>query len=185
MSEPARFLQRVAKRVPVTPLTLSSEQLAGIWSDTHHDGLSGLFLYLFDDGTFIHTHWSDILPETVYDKGTWRAEPGMLTLLPDSDVTWNPKTDRKFLMLRPEAGKDEALLFGVEWRLQVFEELSAEQPKEAPAWLILGSLIRERPWAEGEAAQVKIRLGKDTWSWRPCFFTTAGCPHPGKNFDQK
>ena len=185
MSEPARFLQRVAKRVPVTPLTLSSEQLAGIWSDTRHDGLSGSFLYLFDDGTFIHTHWSDILPETVYDKGAWHAEPGMLTLLPDNDVTWHPKTDRKFLMLRPQNGKNAALLFGVEWALQVFEELSAEQPKKALTWLILGSLTRERPWAEGEVAQVKARLGKDTWSWRPCFFTTAGCPHPGKNFDQK
>jgi hypothetical protein len=147
--------------------------------------LSGSVLYLFPDGTYLHTRWSDILPETVYDKGSWRAQPGLLTLTPDDDVTWDARTDRQFLIFRGRVTKSQPWLLGLDQALPLSEHLSAEHRGDAETWLVLGSLAREGPWAAGEADRVKKRLGKDTYSWRPCFFTKTGCPDPGPNVDQK
>jgi hypothetical protein len=177
VSPSTRWLDRVATKVAVAPLNLSQTELAGTWTD--EGTTSGSYLYLFPDGTFIYTEAADIMPESIYDKGTWRAESGMLTLSPDPDVTWDPKRDRHFLMLRPQAGEQEPMLFGVDRRILVFEQLVAAEPKQAAGYLVTSSLRRKGAWVEGEASHEKARLGKNSKAWQPCRFTDAGCPPPG------
>jgi hypothetical protein len=174
VSPSTRWLDRVGTKLAVAPLNLSQTELVGTWTD--EGTTSGSYLYLFPDSTFIYTEAADIMPETIYDKGIWRAESGMLTLSPDPDVTWDPKRDRHFLMLRPQAGEREPMLFGVDRRILVFEQLVAADPKSALDSLVFSSLRRKGAWTEDEASQVKARLGKDSEAWRPCRFTDAGCP---------
>ena len=178
VSQSTPWVERVGKRVAVNPLNLSRTELVGIWAN--EGPTAGSYLYLFPDSTFIYTEAADIMPETIYDKGMWRAESGMLILSPDPEITWAPKRDRHFVMLRPQAGKPEPLLFGVDRSIFVFEDLVASNPKSALKYLVFSSLRRKGAWAEGEAAQLKADLGTDSKAWRPCWFTDAGCPPPGK-----
>ncbi|TKB52111.1 MAG: hypothetical protein E8D50_09655 [Nitrospira sp.] len=177
VSPSTQWLDRVGAKIAVTTLNLSTTEIAGIWSD--EGPTAGSYLYLFPDGIFVYTEAADIMPETIYDKGTWRVESNMLMLAPDTDVTWNPTTDRHFVMLRVQSGNPEPLLLGVDHRIHVFEHLVAAKPKSTPDYLVLSSLRKKSVWANGAVSREKARLGKNSKAWRPCWFTDAGCPHPG------
>lgn len=87
--------------------------LAGRYSGT--DGLSGDRLYLFSDGTYVFTHWADILPETIYEKGKWIFHAGVVSNTPDGSL---PKAtfpkDHCFLPLSLR-GQTNVFLMGANW----------------------------------------------------------------------
>ncbi len=89
------------------------KNLAGRYSNS--DGLSGEYLYLFSDGMYIFTHWADIQPETIYEKGTWVFKNGVITNTPDGSLPKDifPK-DHCFLPLSIR-GKKNIFLIGANW----------------------------------------------------------------------
>ena len=167
--EPGDAAERVAARVPVAIAVLSDADVAGRWSqDDGIVGLSGSDLYLFGDGTYIYAEWADVLPETIFDKGSWRTAAGTLQLSPDSDVTWEPRTDRCFVFIRI-AGRSAPLLLGVGQGLRTFERLVAENPKDALRYLMSCTLTRRDHWSAKRALRLRARLMKKCW--RPWVFT--------------
>ena len=178
-SAAAYYLQRVVAKTPATLARVSEKDMAGTWS--HGGPFGGSHLYLFEDHTYIYTEWADILRETIYDRGTWRARSGMLALAPGPSVTWTPASDRRYLIVQPPGGR--VLLLGVDFGLAPFVCLSAKEPSKAPTWLEVAAHGPRKPWRKGEAARVRARLAKE--SWRPCFFAKEGCPRPDVGCDPR
>lgn len=149
-----------------------AKSLAGDWRQG--GGLAGSDLYLFGDSSYIYTQWNDIQPETIHDKGSWTLDAGLLVLAPDADVTWQPKTDRRFLVLQSTDDKPENLLFGLAQGLSVFEMLVADDPGRPAVWLRLSSLTRQRAWTPAEGIRAKARVMMQCS--RPSHVTASPCP---------
>jgi hypothetical protein len=140
-------LKRITSRVPVVTVELGAPDFVGVWSNG--GGLSGAYLYVFDDSSYIATEWADILPETIFHKGTWRVVDGVVVLFLDADVTWREPGDRRFVLFRTKAKPDQ-LLFGLDFALHLFERLVRDQPRLASTWLELSSFKRRRQWKPGD-----------------------------------
>ena len=66
-NDPAACLRWLTARADGTMAAdLADSAMVGQW--TEGEGLSGSELYLFPDHTFVHTQWTDLFPEVVYDK---------------------------------------------------------------------------------------------------------------------
>lgn len=159
--EPLDCLKQVSAVVPVELLRSSGKDLSGVWS--HGGGLSGSYLYLFPDATYIYTEWGDVMPETIYDKGGWQVSNGVLLMSPASEVTWEPFGNRQYLVLRQKEGAPEPLLFGIHVSFHLFKEMLKEQPAKAGTWLWLSSYRRTRGWAPREPERVRADLMKKGW----------------------
>src|SRR3989475_13197660 len=94
-----------------------------------HGGLSGDDLYLFPDGTYIYCEWADIEPLTVRDKGAWKLADGVVVLTSDSDVTWDPGVERKYVAVHRRVRPREILFVGVGRDLSYFEENAKDDPE--------------------------------------------------------
>ena len=158
--EPTACLKAISARVAVTPLELPEAALLGNWGGG--PGLSGSELYFFHDHTYIYTEWADVEPETIYDKGRWTVAAGVLTLVPDRDVTWSPKNDRRFLTVR-ETGQAINLLFGLDRNLELFHLLIKEEPQYAQDYFRLSSRKRLRAWSQADAPSIKADLMRRCW----------------------
>jgi hypothetical protein len=105
-----------------------------------HDGfLAGDELHLFPDRTYIYVEWADIMPWTIFDRGTWSVAGARLTISSDASVTWKPTLDRDHVPLRREGVTGEVLLLGVEHDLHMFGQLHKDDPSVA-----LGVVARSR-----------------------------------------
>jgi hypothetical protein len=173
---------QLGAKASVVLADVSREQLMGTWAEGGVPGLSGSNLYLFPDGSYVYTEWADVLPETIYDKGRWKCALGVLALVPDADITSDPKTHRRYLVLqlRGAAGNAEphTVLLGAEADESL--GLLGREPADVVGYLE-PCAFRRTPWSRGEAAKVKARFGKGSPSWRPCFFTPDGCRKQGVN----
>jgi len=55
----------------------------------HYEGpygwiaLTGEEFYLFPDKTYFYLYWADIMPRTIYDRGTWEQRDGFVVLKTD------------------------------------------------------------------------------------------------------
>jgi hypothetical protein len=165
--EPAACVASISARVAVALAGVPSSEIAGLWKGG--DGmLSGENLYLFADGSYIYTEWGDLLPETIYDKGDWRIEGGLVRFSPDAQVVWDPESDRRFAAVTLPA-KPERRLIGLDGTLERFHDLVREHPDTTPAeWLNLSALRRKGGITAREAEALKRRLHED--GWRPGFF---------------
>jgi hypothetical protein len=98
---------------------LTPEQFAGRYANPPEElnrtqePLVGNNLYLFPDRTYIYCEWANIMPKTIFDKGTWTFATGMIELKSDPDVTWNPDLEREFLGVR-RPSHTEILLVGAD-----------------------------------------------------------------------
>src|SRR5262245_47282297 len=119
-------LSRLRARVEIQLALVQAPVVADLW--TEGPGLTGGELYLFEDGTYISTEWGCILPETIQDKGHWKLDASVLSLEPDSDVTWSLQrgNNRRYVVL--SLGGTLRLL-GLDWSLEAFEELVTDEPK--------------------------------------------------------
>ena len=111
--EPAKCLEAIRARADVRLVALPAADVAGLWTNGD-GGLSGESLYLFPDGSFVYTEWADIQPETIYDKGTWRLESGVLDLSPDTDITWKQTWERRYLLVRLGSDRGSPVLMGID-----------------------------------------------------------------------
>jgi hypothetical protein len=159
-------LSRLRARVEIQLALVEAPVLAGHW--TEGPGLTGGELYLFEDGTYISTEWGCVLPETIQDKGHWKLDASVLNLEPDSDVTWSLQrgSNRRYAVL--SLGGTMRLL-GLDWSLEVFEELAADEPNE---WLEVLSLSQAKRWKGTQGRRRKAELLK--MAWRPTYYHESG-----------
>src|SRR6266699_5036687 len=130
-----------------------------------HGGLSGDDLYLFPDGSYIYCEWADIEPLTVRDKSAWKLADGVVVLTSDSDVTWDPGVERKYVAVHRRVRPREILFVGVGRDLSYFEENAKDDPETQ---LFVVAKERAKTFRHATAAKAKAELMKQ--SWRPEYF---------------
>jgi hypothetical protein len=171
---PESALARIRSRVAVSPLTGDLTTVAGKYTSTPPDlgsGLSGEYLHLLPDGTYIYCEWADVEPLTILDKGTWRLSGPTVELSSDSDITWRPlhgccsPLERQFLLFQRDDRKRDAILMGMGYALSYFEEQAKDDPR---LMLLITGLTRAETYNQKSTARVKARLMKE--AWRPEYF---------------
>jgi hypothetical protein len=169
----ANPLNRIQAKTAVDLVTnLTPTQIAGQYANPSKElvkrvgpPLGGKRLYIFPDKTYVYCEWTDITPNTVFDKGTLTFEAGVLELRSDPEITWNSRLERKFLAVRRLSHKDEILLMGLQESLPYFENHARDDPK---LMLLIVALPREKAVSRAETATLKATLMRE--AWRPDFF---------------
>jgi len=131
-------------------------------------GLSGEDLYLFPDHAYLYLQWADIMPQTIFDKGTWQFEAGVVSLQSDHSVRQQdfPK-DRRFVPLYHKvSGKRTLLLMGTSWDFTYFKE-KATTNDDFMLFLCTFTHIETIEAAGAETLRKKLYAD----SWKPEFFT--------------
>ncbi len=160
-----------ARQVPEKDRT--AKALAGHYSTG--PGLSGNELYLFSDSTYIYTEWADILPETIYEKGTWSVKDGFIALKSDGAVPGGPHAredhyapllmkDLEDVPWRPGDGSD-VFLMGSRWYFSYFLDHAG---KYADSMFYICTMYRKEKPSKDE--QEKLRKSLMEKAWRPEFF---------------
>jgi hypothetical protein len=162
-------MARLRVRVAVEAVAaLTPKQLAGRYANPTEElkhavpPLVGNNLYLFPDRTYIYCEWANIMPNTIFDKGTWTFATGIIELKSDRDVTWNPDLERRFLAVR-RPSHAEFLLIGADRAVRRID--NAADPN---AMLLIVAKQRERTITRSEAAGIKGSLMRG--AWRPKSF---------------
>ncbi len=167
-------LERLQAKVQVLAVSeITPQRLAGKYSDPTKEfqpGLSGNDLCLFPDETYIYDEWADIEPLAVRDKGTWKLTDGLVVLTSDSDVTWDPDAERKYVAVRRRSRPHEILLLGIGRHLSYFEEKANDSPEIE---LLVVAKERLKTFSGAPAAKMKSKLMRE--SWRPEYFRAS--PH--------
>jgi hypothetical protein len=109
--------------------------------------------------------WADILPETIFDKGTWTSSGGILRLMSDKDVTWHPTNPRKYVIFRRTPHPREVRLAGLGHDLQYFAENADRDPE---LMILITSMVREAKYSVEDSASTKEALLRNAWN--PRFF---------------
>jgi hypothetical protein len=172
-SSPADLFKRLAARLPLTmvqadkPVNLAGRYTGQTSELQSHVGpfLSGEDLYLFPDGSYVYLQWADIMPKTVYDKGKWAARAGVVELVSDPEITWDPGIDRRHLLVRRTLREREIMLLALPADIDYFEKNAADDPE---LMLLIVGMARTEVLTEKTSAAVKARLMRETWN--PNFF---------------
>ena len=162
-------LERLQAKVRVDSVqNFTTAHLAGKYSDPakeFHGGLSGNDLYLFPDESYIYDEWADIEPLVIRDKGTWTIADGLVVLKSDSEITWDPDVERKYIAVQRQSRPDEILLIGTGKALSNFEEESNDQPDIE---LMVVCKERSRTITRKQTSTIKEKLMRE--SWQPEYF---------------
>jgi hypothetical protein len=166
-------LVRLRAKIPVDPVTdLTPLKIAGQYANPGKElvrriggALSGDVLYIFPDNTYVYCEWADIMPTTVFDKGTWDISDGILKLTSSPEITWNPGVERRFLVVHRRSHAAEVLLVGIDKKLPYFEEQSGDDPE---TMLLIVAKQRGNTISQAKAVQLKAKLMSE--SWRPEYF---------------
>jgi hypothetical protein len=166
-------LARLRAKIAIDPVTdLTPVKIAGQYENPgkeliRHIGgaLSGDVLYIFPDNTYVYCEWADIMPTTIFDKGTWDLSDGVLKLTSSPEITWRPVVERQFVVVHRRSHVGEILLVGIDKELPYFEEKAGADPD---TMLLIVAKQREKRISQAKAAQVKAELMRK--SWRPEYF---------------
>jgi len=165
-------LARLRSKLDVERLSdMTIDTIVGRYSSTPDElrrrvvPLSGDDLYFFPDGTYFYYVWSDIPPATIRDKGKWALSRDGLTLTSDSDITWNPGAERRYLLVRRRSHPQEILAVGMDRDLRYFEEHADDDPE---FMLLLVSKVRVNVISGKESIELKKKLLRE--AWRPRFY---------------
>jgi hypothetical protein len=161
-------LNIIRAKISVDPLpNLTGLQLAGQYTNPSKElikrvgpPLSGEALYIFPDSSYVFCKWADIMPNTVFDKGTLSFNGNILELKSDPEIAWNSELERKFLVMRRPSHKEEILLVGTEKSLQYFDKNAGHDPE---LMLLIVALPREASVSRAGAATLKARLMREAW----------------------
>ena len=154
-------LKRLASIERVKLGSPTSGELVGTWS--FGGELGGSFLYLFEDQTYIFTEWADIMPETVYHKGTWQVVDSVITLAVDADVTWDRPSDFRFLVYQA-TGAAGVRLLGLDRMLTILEQSIRDMPGHNDLALKAASFSRRSGRKPGESSRRKADIMKKCWN---------------------
>jgi hypothetical protein len=162
-------LARLQAKVRVGSVqNFTAAYLAGNYSHPSKEfrpGLSGNDLYLFADGTYIYGEWSDIEPLVIRDEGTWNVAEGSVVLKSDTEVTWDPDVERKYVAVRRQSRPNEILLIGTGRDISYFEENSKDGPETE---LMVVCKERSKNIPHRRISALKEKLMHE--SWRPEYF---------------
>ncbi|HSY89942.1 MAG TPA: hypothetical protein VK812_01140 [Candidatus Binatus sp.] len=167
-----RSLARLRSKIDVErPPDLTTNAIVGRYSDTPDElrrrvvPMGRKDLYLFPDGSYFYYFSSDIPPATIRDKGAWVLSGDELTLKSDSDITWNPGVERRYLFVRRPSHPQEILAIGIDRDLRYFEENAKDDPE---FMLLLVSKARVNGISAKESIELKKKLMRE--AWRPEFY---------------
>ena len=167
---------RVARFTPVVFGPNSKLALAGRYTLPskelrHRIGpqLSGEFLHLFADGTYLHIEWTDVSRPAIDDKGSWQVANNLLTLQPDKSIRWKVGGEHQFIVLRRPSRTAEVLLLGVH-RQRSFFESEARRSDDREFLLLITTLALEERYTASRGAAMKSQLMHDAWN--PKFFSS-------------
>jgi len=170
---PDDSFERVRSRFDIERIgNLTTQAVAGLYGSSpdevreHIVPFSGNELYLFPDRSYIDLFWSDIPPRTIQDKGHWVVSDGGIDLTSDSEVTWSPVTERRYLLLRRHSHPQEILAIGVKHDIPYFEKNAGSYPEFQ---LLIGSKTRIAEISLKSTARLKQKLMRE--AWRPDFYT--------------
>ena len=152
-------LVRLRAKTAVDPVAnLLPEQIAGQYANPSGELVKrfgpaevGNNLYIFPDRTYVYCEWAVVMPNTVFDKGTWSFTGGVLELRSDREVTWNPDLERRFLAVRRASHAKEILLIGAEKALRRFEKQAGGDPE---SMLLIIAKQRLKTISRAEAAGI-------------------------------
>ena len=161
-------MERLRAKTPVESVkNLTPVQFAGQYANPSKEvvkrvgpPLSGNNLYLFPDKTYVYCEWSDILPNTVYDKGTWNFSGNILELKSAQEISWNPELERRFLAVHRLTHVDEILLVGIEKELSYFEKEAGDDPE---FMLLIVARQRDATISQTETPTLKSNLMREGW----------------------
>lgn len=140
---------------PVAFTNMVTSKLSGRFG--RGSGLSGQYLYLFTDRTYVYSKWSDVMKETIFYKGTWGVTNGLIMLTSDKSLpeTFGPP-DQAYL---PVGLSDSNDLFIMSHRRD-FSKFT-EKGGSDPAFMFrLCTLIRIKSSSGRKEKQLKARLLK-------------------------
>jgi hypothetical protein len=165
---PEECLRRINAIAPVREVPLTESALPGEY--VGGDGLlSGRTLYVFDDGTYIYCEWADIEPETIYDKGGWSLDNGMLVFKTDPAVTWKRiGIDHRHMAVRLRPGPTTVFLVGVDDEL-AFAERYAPSSGDPAGYVRFIGFTQKRALKSSDTAGIRTRLMKE--AWRPDYLS--------------
>src|SRR5438876_6632833 len=123
-----------------------------------------IFIFFLTEPT-LYCEWADIEPLTVRDKSAWKLADGVVVLTSDSDVTWDPGVERKYVAVHRRVRPREILFVGVGRDLSYFEENAKDDPETQ---LFVVAKERTKTFRPATAAKAKAELMKQ--SWRPEYF---------------
>ena len=166
-------LNNIRAKISVDSLTnLTGVQIAGQYANPSKElikrtgpPLSGENLYIFPDNSYVYCQWADVMLNTVFDKGIWSFDSGILELKSDPEIVWDSELERKFLAVRRPSHKDEILLMGLRKSLPYFEKNAGDDPE---LMLLIVTFPRVQPVSQAATARLKARLMRE--AWRPDFF---------------
>ena len=161
-------LERMRVKTAVEPVTnLTPAALAGQYKNPSEElisrvgpPLSGNSLYIFPDKSFVYCEWADIMPITVFDKGTWSFAGDTLELKSASTVTWDSHLERRFLAVRRPSHSEEILLVGKEKGFAYFEKESGDDPE---LMLLIVGRQRDEVISRTETPKLKAKLMREGW----------------------
>lgn len=161
-----------------TPLQIAGEYRNPSKEEIKRIGgaLSGARLFIFPDSTYVYCEWADVMPQTVFDMGTWNFSDGVLQLSSSPEIKWDPRLERGFLDVRRSSRAHEIFLVGLEEALPYFEQEAKDDPD---FMLLLVARKREKAISYAETKQIKETLMRD--EWQPESFQErrkeGDCPH--------
>jgi hypothetical protein len=181
------FLQSPAQMVVQTPLqrlqgkidvvsvgNLTVAQIAGLYNNPSEEEkkltppMGGDSLFLFPDKTYIYTTVSDIPPDTISDKGTWKLTGGTVDLKSDDDVVWKSRyAERQYVLVRRRGRDGEIFAVGTDRNLKYFEANAQDDPG---FMFLLNSMKREQAILEAETPALHKKLMQE--KWKPSFYET-------------
>jgi hypothetical protein len=138
----------------------TSRDVVGRYNHPAQGGsLEGLTIWLFRDGTYIYTEWSDIHPQTIHDKGAWSVSEGVVALQTDPDVTWTPENPHHFVAMKLR--KDSS-----RWLMQIDARTEPQQGESGV------DLLRTEGWRRIAAIHNEAAARSQLLSecWRPEWF---------------
>lgn len=91
-------------------------------------GLAGSNLYLFSDKAYLYTEWSDVLRETIFDRGSWDVTNGFVYLTSDKSLParFGPR-DHVYLPVGL-SGSNDLFLMSHRWDFSRFMENAGDNP---------------------------------------------------------
>lgn len=161
-------IDRLRARIPVEyPSSPNVARVCGVFKNPGKtlireigNFLAGDILYLFPDGTYIYVVWTDVAPDVIYDKGAWSYSHGLVELVSDPDVKWNPGIDRRLVAFRRASKRNEILLLQMS-HLSDFEEGTNEHPESRLLYLVME---RDKSLRESQVRNLKPKLMRDLWN---------------------
>jgi hypothetical protein len=172
-------LERLQAKIDVVSVpNLTPSELAGQSTNPSEElnkrvpRMGSATFFVFPDRRYIFTFVTDVPPDTISDKGTWRLSGDTLELQSDRDVTWKSKhVERQHLVVRRRGHNDEVFLVGTGWRLSYFEKNAKKDPEFQ---FLLDSQKRVKAIAAEEIGPLRKRLMEE--KWQPRFYKRESSP---------